>query len=128
MVTANDMLFSFSLGQPLSFISKNISLGFNAKYFKSTLDTYTANAIIFDGGLLARTPRFNLGNPLFKYGILSAGGAVTQFGPDLKFEQEGTPLPLTYRAGAAFLMGTHSGLQLQFAGHLYHRKWGRFHR
>jgi len=116
MVTANDLLFSFSLGQPLSFISKNISLGFNAKYFKSTLDTYTANSIIFDAGMLARTPRFNLGNPLFKYGILSAGVALTQLGPDLKFEQEGTPLPQTFRSGVSFLMGTHYGLQLQIAG------------
>ena len=116
LVTANDLLVSFSIGQPLSFISKNISLGFNLKYFKSTLDTYTANSFIFDTGMLARTPRFYLGNPLFKYGILSAGVALTQLGPDLKFEQEGTPLPQTFRSGISFLMGTHSGLQLQIAG------------
>ncbi len=116
LVTANDLLFSFSAGQPLSFISKNISLGFNLKYFKSTLDSYTASSFIFDSGILARTPRFNLGNPLFKYGILSAGVALTQLGPDLKFDQAGTPLPQTFRSGVSFLMGSHSGLQLQIAG------------
>ncbi|MBC8182383.1 PorV/PorQ family protein [candidate division KSB1 bacterium] len=115
-VNANDLLVSFSIGQPLSIISKNISLGINLKYFKSTLDTYTANSFIFDTGILARTPRFYLGNPLFKYGILSAGLALTQLGPDLKFEQDGTPLPQTFRSGISFLMGSHHGLQLQIAG------------
>lgn len=35
---------------------------------------------------------------------LSFGGALQHLGPDVKFEQEGDPLPRTLRAGAAYLL------------------------
>jgi len=122
MVSANDLLLSLSIGQPLSIISKNISIGFNLKYYKSNLDTYSANSFIFDIGLLARTPRFKLNNPLIKYGIFSAGAAVTQLGSNLKFDQIGTPLPKTFRTGISFYAGTHSGLQIQLSADYFSTK------
>lgn len=111
--SANDVVASLGLGQPLTIISNNIALGGNIKYLKSTLDQYDASTWVFDIGLLARTPRFSLRNSLFKYGILSAGIAVTQLGGELKFDRVGTPLPRTWRVGAAFYAGTHNGFQLQ---------------
>ena len=120
--SANDLVLSISLGQPISALSNNISFGCNVKYFKSTLDTYTASSIIFDAGVLARTPRFSLGNSLFKYGIVSTGLSLTQLGPDLKFYRSGTPLPQTIRAGLAIHAGTHNGFQLQISGDYYNIK------
>ncbi len=122
LVSANDLLFSFSIGQPLSAISQNISSGLNIKYLKSTLDSYTANSFVFDAGILARTPKFRLHNPLFPYGIFSAGVAYTQLGSDLKFDRIDTPLPKTFRAGLAFHAGSHFGLQLHLTGDYVHVK------
>ena len=120
--SANDFLFALSIGQPLTVLSDNISFGANLKYFKSTLDTYNASAFVTDVGLLARTPKFRLGNPLFNYGILTAGVALTQLGSDLKFDRAGTPLPKTLRTGVSFYAGTHSGVQLQLSTDYYEIK------
>lgn len=111
--SANEFVASLSVGQPLSRISDRISLGANIKYLKSNLDQYNANAVLFDAGFLARTPRFNLGKSLFDYGIFSAGAAITQVGKDLTYERIGTPLPRSWRIGASFYAGKHQGSQLQ---------------
>ncbi|MBN1349490.1 PorV/PorQ family protein [candidate division KSB1 bacterium] len=111
--SANDLVAALNIGQPISAISDNLSLGVNLKYLQSTLDNYGASAFIADFGVLARTPKFRLKNRLFEYGILSAGAAVTQLGTALKYENEGTPLPRTYRLGAGLYFGTHHGMQLQ---------------
>jgi len=120
--TANDVVVSLSIGQSLSKLSKNIALGLNVKYLKSTLDSYNASTIIFDTGLLARTPKFSLGNSLLKFGIISAGAAITQMGSDLKFDRVGTPLPQTWRVGLSFYAGTHNGLQIQVSGDYHNVK------
>jgi len=121
-VSANDFVFSLSLGQPVSALSRNISLGCNVKYFKSTLDTYSASSLIFDTGILARTPQISLGNSLFEYGIVSVGLSLTQLGADIKFDRVGTPLPQTVRAGFAIHAGTHNGIQLQVSGDFHNIK------
>ena len=109
---ANDLVASLSIGQPLSFVSDNISIGSNIKYLRSTLNEVSASALLFDAGLTLRSKRFSLGNSIFPYGIVSAGAAIAHVGPDLVFDREGTPLPRTQRAGVAFYMGRHEGLQL----------------
>ena len=114
--SANDLLFAISLGQPLSFISDNISFGTNVKYLKSKLDNFSASSLIVDFGILARTPRFNLKNSFLKHGVFTAGVSYTQFGQDLKFDKIDTPLPQTLRAGVAFYAGSHSGVQVQICG------------
>lgn len=111
--SASDILVSLSLGQKLA---NYLAFGFNLKYFKSTLDQYSANSIIFDGGFQVRTPLINLKNDLFKYGIFSAGISLTQLGPDLTFDKVGTPLPQTLRSGVSFYAGAHRGFQLQITG------------
>ena len=110
---ANDVLVSFTIGQPLTFLSDNISVGSNVKYLNSTLDEYEAGTFVFDVGLSARTPRFSLNNSLLEYGIISAGMAVTQMGSSLKFDRVETPLPQTWRVGLAFYAGKHNGIQMQ---------------
>ncbi len=116
--SASDMLITASIGNPVPVISKNLSIGTNIKYLKSDLDKFSGSAIIFDIGSLYRSNRFRLSKGeggLFKYGIFSAGLAVTQLGSSLQFVSTDTPLPRTFRAGAAFYAGTHSGFQIQIA-------------
>jgi len=108
----NDMVAAVSIGQPLTFLSRNIALGANLKYLQSNLDEYSASTWVFDTGLSLRTPRFTMGNPLFPYGIVSMGVAITQLGNDMLFNQVGTPLPQTWRAGLAFYTGSHKGVQV----------------
>lgn len=112
--SASDLLFTASFGNPLSFFSRNLSIGINAKYFRSELHSLTNNSLIFDAGLLYRSNRFVIRKGPFEYGILSAGIAVTQLGKSLQFISEETPLPRSVRAGAALNIGSHKGLQVQF--------------
>lgn len=117
---ASDMVASLSIGQPVSFISDNISLGTNFKYYQSRLANYNASCWIFDMGVLARTPRFNLHNSLLKYTILSVGASYTQMGKNIVYDQIGTPLPKTWRVGGALYLGSHHGIQLQILAD-YHK-------
>ena len=116
--SANDLLVVANLASPIRMISRYFSVGLNLKYFRSNLAKFTANAFIVDAGALCRTKRFhflNWGNGLFKYGILSAGVAVTQFGNSLHFMNSATPLPRTYRGGVAFYTCSHNGFQIQIS-------------
>ncbi|NOY61242.1 MAG: PorV/PorQ family protein [Calditrichaeota bacterium] len=118
MATANDILISATLGQPLSFVSRWLSFGTNLKYFKSTLDQFNADAFIFDAGLFYRTPRFALPTAalgLFESGIFSAGISIVNVGSDLKYINSASPLPRALRGGIAFNAGTHNGLQTQLS-------------
>ncbi|NOY76392.1 MAG: PorV/PorQ family protein [Calditrichaeota bacterium] len=116
--SASDLLALVSVGSSFPRFSRNVSFGINAKYFRSNLAQYTANAVILDMGVLYRTHRFhflNWKNGLFKYGIFSAGLAVTQLGNSMRFIDVATPLPRTYRGGVAFYTGTHNGFQIQLS-------------
>jgi len=115
--SAKDILLTASLGSPISVLSRNIALGLNIKYFRSELAQFSANALVFDVGLIYRTPRFRLSQPggFFDYGILSAGVSANHLGTSMKFLNSATPLPRTLRAGLALNLGTHDGLQLQLA-------------
>ena len=119
VASANEMLFSFHLGQPLNFIDENISLGVNVKYLNSKLDSYEANSLIFDAGLLAKTRRINLHNSLFNFGYLAIGGSLLNYGEKLNYDQEGTPLHRMWRVGPSLYLGTHNGIQLQILADYY---------
>ena len=108
--SANDFVASFSIGQPLGFISQNLSVGGNIKYFKSTLAQYSASSMVCDFGITARTAPFRL-TKSFK-SVLSLGAAMTQNGSDVTFIQAGTPLPKTFRTGLSVYLGAHKGLQM----------------
>ena len=111
-VSAQDLLLTASFGFPLTKLSRNLSFGFNVKYLRSELAQFDANALVLDTGLMYRTGRFRFPF-LFKEGILSIGGAVTQLGKSMTFVTEGTPLPRTVRIGAALNVGEHDKVQLQ---------------
>ncbi len=120
--SASDALFAASVGQPFQIGQQQFAAGINVKYLMSKLAQYDANVWIADIGLLYRTKRFALlkSGGVFEHGIFSAGVALTQLGPSLEFIASKTPLPRTWRMGAAFNAGTHDGLQMQFALD-YHR-------
>jgi hypothetical protein len=69
------------------------SVGAAGKWIQSQLvETYTARTSAIDAGILWDTPLEGL----------ALGGAVQNIGNDVKFEQQGDPLPLTYRGGLAY--------------------------
>ena len=55
-VSGNNLLVTASIGQPISILSRNLSVGTNIKYYNSKLAEFDANSLIFDLGLLYRTP------------------------------------------------------------------------
>lgn len=123
LASGNDLLATLGVGQPLSVLSPNLSLGANVKYFNSELAQFSATAWIFDFGLLYRTPRFRLsqsGDGFFEHAIFSAGLAFTNLGSGIRYVDEKTPLPLALRTGVALNLGAHDGLQFSLASDYNH--------
>jgi len=115
LVSGNNLLIAAGIGQPLTFITDNLSIGANLKYYKSKLAQFEADAMIYDVGLLYRTPRYNigiLGLGLFDYIIFSTGLSLNNQGSPMTFISEETPLPKTFRAGASINIGIHHGMQI----------------
>lgn len=115
--SANDLLFSASMGLPISALPKKIgdlSLGANFKYLRSELDQFNASTPVFDIGAIYRTPRWRFPF-LFEHWIVSTGVALNQLGSSLNFESHETPLPRTFRGGLALNLGSHDGIQVQLA-------------
>ncbi len=108
--SASDLSVSLSYGQPLTFLSNNLSLGGNFKYVKSLLAQYSAGGFVYDFGFMAKTSPIALGKKF--QGVFSFGAAMTQNGGDLTFVQVGTPLPQTMRAGLAFYRGAEKGTRM----------------
>jgi len=108
---ASDMLASLSIGQPLTFMSNNLSIGANFKYLSSTLAQYSASTFVTDVGAMWKTRPINLGNPLFPQAVWSLGAAMTQRGGDLTYASVGTPLPTTMRVGTGLYLGSYDGLR-----------------
>ncbi len=113
--SANDLLITGSFGNPLTFLTPNLSFGVNLKYFRSSLADFSASSLIADIGLLYKSNRFHVNNSLFDYGVFSFGVAVTQLGNGLNFISAETPLPRTVRAGAALNIGKHNGIQVKLS-------------
>ncbi|MDZ7376063.1 MAG: hypothetical protein ONB13_05535, partial [candidate division KSB1 bacterium] len=114
-VSGNNLLITTSLGQPINFLSPNISIGANIKFLNSRLAQFEANSLMIDYGLLFRTDQLQWLNPsshLFHKTILSAGIAVTNLGSPVKYSAVATPLPTMFPAGLALNLGSHDGLQL----------------
>jgi len=117
-VSGNELLVTSSMGQPINFLTQNLSLGLNFKYYYSELAQFNANSWILDLGLLYRTPNiqlFKTENGLLDYLIISSGIAVNNIGKPITYISEGTPLPRTIRAGVALNLGSHRGLQMNLS-------------
>lgn len=117
-VSGNNLLATASVGQKLNFISPNISLGGNLKFFNSEMGEFQANAIIFDFGMMARSRRFafnHFSRGLWDYAIVSAGISMTNLGQGLQFVSERSPLPRMLRSGLALHVGRHRKFQVSLA-------------
>ncbi|MFQ5676856.1 MAG: PorV/PorQ family protein, partial [bacterium] len=116
-VSAQDILLNLSLGIPLTRTLPNLSIGTNIKYLRSELAQHSASTAALDVGFVYRTSRKSLNFLFADHFIFSFGAALTQLqlGKPLTFISDETPLPRTFRAGAAVNLGTHDGQQLQLA-------------
>jgi len=81
---ANDTLMSQYI--------KGVKLGTNIKIIRQTIDTQTAQSFALDIGALYATPVKNL----------TAGLGIYNLGGQVKFIDEGDPLPLDVRVGGAY--------------------------
>jgi len=72
-------------------IKEKLSVGVGIKYISETLEKYTASSTALDLGVI-----YDLTHKL------SVGGAIQNVGTPLKFIEEETPLPQTFRLGWAF--------------------------
>jgi hypothetical protein len=89
---ANDSALYLSYGTDV--LSSKLSLGANLKVIKQTLDTQSAQSYALDLAGLYKTPIEKLTASLGVYNI----------GTQVKFVDEGDPLPLDVRAGLAYRM------------------------
>ena len=115
LVSGSNLLATASVGQPLTFLSRYLSVGASIKYFNSELAGFEASKFIYDVGLLYRSPRFSFlipDNSLFDYMILSAGVSANNLGSAIRFVSEDTPLPRVLRGGVAVNLGRHDGFQM----------------
>ncbi len=114
-VGGHHLVATMSIGQPLSILTPNLLWGINLKYFNSQLADFKANSLIFDTGILFRTPRINfaaLSFDAFDYAIFTAGLGINNLGDEIRYNNQGTPLPETFRAGTAMHLGSHRGIQI----------------
>lgn len=111
--SASDMLASLSIGQPLPVVPDLLSIGVNLKMLRSTLEQFHATSMIFDAGVMFRSPKFTLNSTLLPEGRFSAGVAITQMGKAVVYDMVGTPLPRNLRVGAGFYAGEHHGFQVR---------------
>ena len=73
--------------------TNRISTGLNFKYFREKLGVWHASGVAVDIGLLYKIEEWGF----------SAGVAIQNFGPDIKFESINEPIPLTIRVGGSQL-------------------------
>jgi hypothetical protein len=88
---ARDAAYSLSYGKTFG---EDWSLGVTARYIQQKIDSESASAFAGDAGLLWRTP----------HRPLSLGFTVKNLGSEVKFVDEGDPLPLTLALGGAYRM------------------------
>jgi hypothetical protein len=86
---SNDSVYTLSYARPLG---KALWTGVNVKYIRQELDSESAAAVSGDVGALWQKPR----RPF------SAGLAIRHLGPEIKFSDEGDPLPLTATLGLGY--------------------------
>lgn len=87
-----DYVAMFGAAIPLPF---DLTIGAIAKAYRFTLaQQATANGFAADGGVQWRSPLRGL----------TFGASAQNLGPNVKFERQGDPLPLTGRVGAAYAL------------------------
>jgi hypothetical protein len=84
----HDLAFSLSWGRKLN---EKFDLGLSTKFLYEKIDFYSATGFGFD-----------LGGVYFIKPCLQIGGAIQNFGPKMRFEQEKFNLPTRYKLGVAY--------------------------
>jgi hypothetical protein len=100
-VKSEDLLVSLGYALKLNYITTSLdgwSAGFNAKWLKSTLGSYTPTTVAVDLGLLWISSEIK---------GLRAGWALQNIGSPIQYVDQSDPLPLNMKLGAAYaLMNT----------------------
>lgn len=94
-VDADDMAASVSYAREIGSL-RRVSIGATARHVRSRLDSYTASATMFDGGIMAR---YGLEGPYeTRYRL---GGALRNIGQPQKFVEEAFQLPQSLHIGGS---------------------------
>lgn len=89
---ASDMMLGVSYGKRLT--EWGVGVGMTGKFIRQSIGEYSASAYAADVGALYRFA----GSPV------SVGASLTNLGTKVRFIEQGYPLPLTVRLGAAYGM------------------------
>jgi len=89
---ASDLLVGVSYGRRLTDLG--LGLGVSGKYIKQTIGEFSASAYALDLGALYR----------LRSAPVSLGASLVNLGTKVRFVEQGYPLPLTVRLGAAYGM------------------------
>jgi hypothetical protein len=111
--SAGDLVVALSVGQPFMVKKQTLSVGANVKYVNSTLAQYSAQSIVFDAGVTAKTSQFRVGKKMT--GLLGFGTGASQIGNGLVYQQASTPLPISWRSGVSCYLGSPNGMQVILA-------------
>ncbi|MFC1566431.1 PorV/PorQ family protein [bacterium] len=96
---ATDMALAITYGFKLN---KAFGFGLNIKYIKCTIDNYDAETFAADAGFLYKP----------KNRPLSLGAAIQNIGSEIKYIDEGDPLPLNIKVGAGYKALSNKALTL----------------
>jgi len=88
--SSNDMLATFGYAKSIELTNMRIDVGAGAKYIYQNLVGEVVSAAAVDLGIQFHTSYFSFGGALQNFGLT-----------DVKFDQFDSPLPQTYRGGAA---------------------------
>ncbi len=99
---ASDYAYILHYSRP---VTGTVDAGANVKIINQKIDDKTAGAVAGDAGVFWKTP----------YEGLTAGLAVQNFGGEIKFVNDGSPLPLTTRAGAGYIFPAGGGANIALA-------------
>ncbi|MDZ7399010.1 MAG: PorV/PorQ family protein [candidate division KSB1 bacterium] len=92
--SASNIMVSAALGQRLDWLSKNVSIGLNVKFARSTLVEYDAYTLATDFGILSRWDLFS--HPFM------IGATIQNIGFQTAFIKEKSPIPMGYRFGLSY--------------------------
>ncbi len=92
--SASNVMALAAFGQRLDWLSKNLSIGLNVKFARSTLADYDAYTLATDFGVLSRWELFS--HPFM------VGAAIQNIGFQTAFIKVKSPIPLGYRFGISY--------------------------
>gem|GEM_PF-6677099 len=106
-INAYNVLVHAGWAKNLNLLGTSIGVGVGIKYIRSVLDEYKGNSVSLDLGII-----YNFEN-LQK---LKLGLAVQNVGLPMKYESEGTMLPINVQCGASYFILDKGSYQLKLFG------------